>query len=169
MSMIFLALWAAVHAEAPAGLLVTSRASGLHTDARGKLPGMLIRCGLNVTPAGQPLIVHLPRAQSASFSAVLQGTLGWSQEAFERQRVTFSARAGRDCYEGHSSDAEVLAAVRANPGAVGVVSGAARLTEEILVLWPPEAEPLTPEPAPAPPAPAPDVAPAAAAPEPGGP
>ncbi len=91
--------------------------------------------GMNVTtPGGARLMVYLPPAHDPALVATLD-LLGWSETTFERLRLQVDSQVGRPYFKQLSSNQEVVSAVGADPGGLGVVQGSALLDERVVVLW----------------------------------
>ena len=97
---------------------------------------MVLFRGMNAnTPGGERLLIYLPPAHDPALVAALDRGLGWSVTGFERLRLQVDSAVGRPLYKQLQSSLEVAAAVGADPGAIGVVSGATLLDERVTVLW----------------------------------
>ena len=142
-------------AEPPAGWIVSSAASGWTDHEDGRLPKMLLRCGLPASPSQAPLVVLLPPPHAPALTAVLDAVMGISEASYERQRLTLEQQSGRTCFARRPSDEVILAELAKKPGAIGIIAPLAALPPGIIRLWPPPAESPPPAPPPPPAAPAP--------------
>lgn len=118
------------------GLLIANKAAGFVTPLEKKAVQALFRGLLAVSPGGQRVLVYLLPAGSAAQLAVLDGTMGWSEVAFERQAALVESSVGRPYFKRLKGSSEVLAAVAGDPGGVGIVSPDTLLSPAVVVLWP---------------------------------
>lgn len=121
------------------GLLIANKAAGFTAPLEKKGTQALFRGLIPEAPAGPRVFVYLLPAGTPAQEAVLEGTVGWTEVAFERQAALVEATLGRPLFKRTKSSAEVLAAVAADPGGVGIVTADTLLSPAVVVLWPPPA------------------------------
>lgn len=124
---------------APAGataLLIANKAANFTLPLDKKALPALFRGLLQTTPAGQRVLIYVLPPGTPAQVEVLDKTMSWSETTFERQSQLVEASVGRVFFKRLNSSADVLAAVVADPGGIGIVSADTLLTPSVVILWP---------------------------------
>lgn len=118
------------------GLLVANRATGFTGPLEKRALQALFRGMTQTAPAGHRVLIYVLPPNAPAQVAVLDGTVGWSESAFERQAPIVESSLGRPLFKRMAGSAEVLAAVAADPGGVGILSPDTLLVPGVVILWP---------------------------------
>lgn len=124
---------------APAGataLLVAHRDAGFAIPLDKRTFPAIFRGVMQTVPAGHRVLIYLPPPGSPALVEVLDKAVGWSEAAFMRQSSMIESTLGRPYFKHLTSSLEVVAAVSADPGGVGVVAADTLLSSSVVVLWP---------------------------------
>jgi hypothetical protein len=118
------------------GVVIANSKSGF-TSLDKKAMSAMFRGLLQTTESGDRIVLYtLPPGDPAQL-AVLEGTVGWNETTFERQAPIVESQLGRIFFKRQTHGTEVLKAVLADPGGVGVVGGDLALAPGVVVIWPP--------------------------------
>lgn len=129
-------------AEAPVapagavGVVIANAKSGF-VSLDKKALSALFRGLLQTTEAGDRIVVYTLPPGNAAQLAVLDGTVGWNESTFERQAPIVESALGRVYFKRQAQATDVLKAVLADPGGVGIVGADLALAPGVVVLWPP--------------------------------
>lgn len=117
------------------GLLIANSSSGLTTLEKRALQG-LFRGMMPQVPAGHRVLIYMLPPGNTAQNDVFEKTVGWSESTFERQSAIVESTLGRTLFKRMPGSSEVLAAVVADPGGIGIVAADTLLTPGVVVLWP---------------------------------